>query len=102
MSRNCCSLAQWRRKLTFARHHELPQINGYPFHPSEQDMISAAGIKDQELAIIAEGTRINHPSIARGRDLAARPGGHRYAFFRAPQAVGGAKFLDSRAVDRQG
>ena len=52
MSRNCCSLAQWRRKLTFARHHELPQINGYPFHPSEQDMISAAGIKDQELTII--------------------------------------------------
>jgi hypothetical protein len=35
-----------------ARHHELPQINGYPFHPSEQDMISAAGIKDQELTII--------------------------------------------------
>ncbi len=35
-----------------ARYHELPQINGYPFHPSEQDMISAAGIKDQELIII--------------------------------------------------
>ena len=35
-----------------ARQHELPQINGYPFHPSEQDMISAAGIKDQELTII--------------------------------------------------
>src|SRR5262249_29768159 len=32
--------------------HELPQVNGYPFHPSEQDMISAAGIKDQELTII--------------------------------------------------
>src|SRR6516165_3755221 len=27
-------------------------IRGYPFHPSEQDMISAAGIKDQELTII--------------------------------------------------
>jgi hypothetical protein len=35
-----------------ARQHELPQVNGYPFHPSEQDMISAAGIKDQELTII--------------------------------------------------
>src|SRR5437764_15112128 len=35
-----------------ARHHELPQINGYPLHPSEQDMISAAGIKDQKLTII--------------------------------------------------
>ena len=31
---------------------ELPQVNGYPFHPSEQDMISAAGIKDQGLTII--------------------------------------------------
>jgi hypothetical protein len=30
----------------------LPQINGYPFHPSEQNMISAAGIKDQQLTII--------------------------------------------------
>jgi hypothetical protein len=35
-----------------ARYHELPQVNGYPFHPSEQDMISAASIKDQELTII--------------------------------------------------
>ena len=22
-----------------ARYHELPQVNGYPFHPSNQDMI---------------------------------------------------------------
>ena len=93
------SVAHDRDGLT--RQHELPQINGYPFHPSEQDMISAAGIKDQELAIIAERTRINHPSIARGRDLAARTGGYRYALFRAPEAVRGAKFLDSRAVGRQ-
>jgi hypothetical protein len=28
-------------------------IRGYPLHPTEQDMISAAGIKDQELTIIA-------------------------------------------------
>ena len=35
-----------------ARQHELPQINGYPFHPSEQDMISAVGIKDQVLTIV--------------------------------------------------
>jgi len=56
-----------------ARYHELPEVNGYPLHPSEQDMISAAGIKDQELAIIAER---NHPSIARSRDLAP-PGGRR-------------------------
>jgi hypothetical protein len=36
------SVAHDRDGLT--RQHELPQINGYPFHPSEQDMISAAGI----------------------------------------------------------
>jgi hypothetical protein len=44
------SVAHDRDGLT--RQHELPQINGYPFHPSEQDMISAAGIKDQQLTII--------------------------------------------------
>src|SRR2546423_12324262 len=32
--------------------HDLPQVKGYPLHPSEQDMISAAGIKDQALTII--------------------------------------------------
>jgi len=31
---------------------ELAQLNEYPLHPNEQDMISAAGIKDQELSII--------------------------------------------------
>jgi hypothetical protein len=38
-------------------------------------MISAAGIKDQELAIIAERADINHPSIARSR--IGPPGGRR-------------------------
>src|SRR5262245_26235486 len=50
----------WQRPTGLRRHycdglasyHELPQVNGYPFHPSEQEMISAAGIKDQELTII--------------------------------------------------
>src|SRR6266542_5952674 len=84
-----------------ARYHELPQVNGYPFHPSEQDMISAAGIKDQELAIIAERAGVNHPSIARSRDLAPRAGGDRYALFGAAEAVRGAKFPDSGAIDRQ-
>jgi hypothetical protein len=40
------------RRDGLARQHELPQINGYLLHPSEQDMISAAGIKDQQLTII--------------------------------------------------
>jgi hypothetical protein len=63
-------------------------------------MISAAGIKDQELAIIAEGAGVNHPSVARSRDLAARAGSDRYTLFGASEAVGGPKFLDSGAVDR--
>ena len=44
------SVAHDRDGLT--RQHELPQINGYPLHPSQQDMRSAAGIKDQQLTII--------------------------------------------------
>ena len=44
------SVAHDRDGLT--RQHELPQINGCPLHPSQQDMISAAGIKDQQLTII--------------------------------------------------
>src|SRR5262252_3629737 len=27
------------------RYHELSQVKGYPFHPSEQDMISAAPVR---------------------------------------------------------
>src|SRR6266566_2476692 len=63
------------------RYHELPQINGYPFHPSEQDMISAADIKDQELPktsikpVYWNGT---HPSVfefrvEKERDHASMP-----------------------------
>src|SRR5258708_29608268 len=44
----------------------MPQINGYPSHPSGEDMISAADIKDQELPrtsikpVYWNGT---HPSV---------------------------------------
>src|SRR5262249_38357967 len=64
-------------------------------------MISAAGIKDQELAIIAEGAGVNYPPVARSRDLTARAGGDGYALFGTAKAVRGPKFLDSGAVDRQ-
>src|SRR5712692_4011602 len=84
-----------------ARHDELPQINRYSFHPGEQDMIPAARIKDQELAIIAEEPGINHPSITRSRDLGARPGGNRQALFGASEAVGGPKFPDSHPAGGQ-
>jgi hypothetical protein len=47
-----------------ARYHELPQINGYP---SEQDMISAAGITDQELTIIGSMMLIEFASVVADR-----------------------------------
>ena len=73
------SQSRWRRPTAPATHHrnrlprqhELPQIDGYPFHPRQQHMIPAAGIKDQELAVIAEGSGVHHPAIARSRDLGA-------------------------------
>src|SRR5262249_7629408 len=99
-----------------ARYHELPQVNGYPFHPSEQDMISAAGIKDQELTIIVSMMLIElvllrlsrfkrlalldtqglellvalHPRIWWGRDNQPRSGGKgaEYSEFRNPSASG--------------
>src|SRR5262249_49804929 len=49
-----------------ARYHELPQVNGYPFHPSEQDMISAAGINDQELTIIVSMMLIKFAPVVAG------------------------------------
>jgi hypothetical protein len=99
-----------------ARYHELPQVNGYPFHPSEQDMISAAGIKDQELTIIVSMMLIElvllrlsrfkrlalldtqglellvalHPRVWWGRDNQPRSGGKgaEYSEFRNPSVSG--------------
>src|SRR5258708_21767013 len=64
-------------------------------------MIAAAGIEDQELAVIAEHPRINHPAVARGGDLRARTGRDRKALFGASEPVRSAKFLDSHAIDRE-
>src|SRR5262249_34087012 len=64
-------------------------------------MISAAGIKDQELAIIAEGPGVNHPSVARGCDLAAWPGGDGKALLGAADAVRSAKIADFDPIHRQ-
>ena len=61
----------------FPGQHELPEINRYPFHPSEQDMIPAADIQDQELAIRAERSRIDHPAVCRRSHLGARTGSDR-------------------------
>ena len=30
-----------------ARYHELPQVNGYPFHPSNQDTIFVGPLLDE-------------------------------------------------------
>ena len=54
----------------------------YPIHPSQQDMIPAAGIQDQELAVGAERSGVNHPAVGRRRHLGAGAGGDRKALFR--------------------
>ena len=64
------SVAHDRDGLT--RQHELPQINGYPFHPSEQDMISAAGIKDQQLTLIVSMMLIELALLRMWRVLPAK------------------------------
>src|SRR5579871_2598888 len=64
-------------------------------------MIAGAGIEDQELAIITEGTSVNDPAVARRGDLRAGTGRERQALLGAPGTVRRAKFLDSDAVDRQ-
>ena len=64
-------------------------------------MISAAGIKDQDLAVIAEGTGINHPAVTRRDDLGRGPGGNGKALFGAAEAVGSPEFLDPGAVNRK-
>ena len=73
----------------FTRHHKLPQINGNPIHSRQQHMIPVARIQDQELAVIAEGSRINNPAITRSCDLGARPGRDGKAFFLPAEPVGG-------------
>src|SRR5579864_7104069 len=64
-------------------------------------MIAGAGIEDQELAIIAERTRVNDPTIAWRGDLRAGTSREGKALLGAPGPVGRAKLLDSDAVDRQ-
>src|ERR1700722_19459821 len=62
-------------------------------------MIAAAGIEDQELAVITERPGIDHPAVAGGGDLGAWTGRHGDAFLGASDAVGSAKLLYSHAVD---
>jgi hypothetical protein len=46
---------------------EMARVNGYPLHPSEQDMISAGGIKDQALTIIVSMILIELTLLRLGR-----------------------------------
>ena len=55
--------------------HELPEIDCYPIHPGEQDMIPATDIEDQELSIGAERAGIDHPAIRGRGHLGTRAGG---------------------------
>ena len=66
----------------FPGQHELTEIDGYPFHPRDEYMISAPRIEDQELAVTAERSCIYHPSVARRGDLGAGPGRDGKALFR--------------------
>ena len=56
-----------RNRLT--GEHELADIHDDPLHPGEHHMVSAAGVKDQELAVSAEGPGINDPTVTGRRDL---------------------------------
>src|SRR5262249_10456598 len=63
----------WQRPIelrpSLRRARPLPRTapsHGYPFHPSEQDMISAAGIKDQELTIIVSMMLIKFAPVVAG------------------------------------
>jgi hypothetical protein len=45
----------------------MARVNGYPLHPSEQDMISAVDIKDQALTIIVSMMLIELTLLRLGR-----------------------------------
>src|SRR5581483_5848691 len=64
-------------------------------------MIPAAGIKDQDLAVIAEGSRIDDPTVAWRRHLGTGPGCDCQPFFSSAELVRGAKFTDSDPADRK-
>ena len=64
-------------------------------------MISAAGIEDQELSVGSERSGIHDPAIARGRDLARRPGSRSRGLFRCRRSRRARRIRGSGAVDRQ-
>ena len=64
-------------------------------------MISAAGIKDQELAVIAERPGVNNPAITGSGDLPPGRAAIDSALFGAPDAVRSPEFPDFDAIDRQ-
>ena len=62
----------WQRPIVVISAVSLPvpemaRVNGYPLHPSEQDMISAGGIKDQALTIIVSMVLIELALLRLGR-----------------------------------
>src|SRR5216684_3799953 len=83
------------------RKYKLADVYRNALHPSDQDMIPATGIEDQELSIAAEGSGVNNPSVTRRCDLGARPGGQRNAFFCSSGAIRPAKIANLGAVDRE-
>src|SRR5512145_2064836 len=57
------------RANRFGSEHELPRLRVYLGQPSQEHMITAAGIDDQELAVAPEFASINDPTVTRRRDL---------------------------------
>src|SRR5436190_16249062 len=64
-------------------------------------MIPAARVEDQELAVAAERSRIDHRSFAWCRHLRAGATGDPKSFLGAAQAIGSAEVANLHAVDRQ-
>src|SRR5579863_4930838 len=64
-------------------------------------MITAAGIEDQELAIAAKRTGVNHPTVAGRGDLRARKSGDRLSSLGSIGPIGSAEVADFCTIDRQ-
>src|SRR3954463_16538453 len=64
-------------------------------------MISAASIKDQELSIGPERSRIDDPAVGRGRHLGTSPACDRNTLFGSAKAVRHAEVANPDAAERQ-
>src|SRR5882762_507961 len=83
------------------RKNKLADVYRNALHPSDQDMIPATGIEDQELSVAAKGAGVNNPAVTRCCDLGAGPGCQRNAFIGAAGTVRTAEIANLVAIDRK-